>query len=160
LSVEWTISPNERLQQLLHPWTSYLIVPLFALANAGLEINSAALRHAATSPITLGIVLGYVVGKPVGIVSATWLPSRARSGSLRRPVGWPTLIAGGTIAGIGFTVSLLIASLAFHGQRLADAKIGILASAVLASLVGWLAFKVVARLPEAARIRGLASTAA
>ncbi|MDQ3826139.1 MAG: Na+/H+ antiporter NhaA, partial [Actinomycetota bacterium] len=109
------LSPNERLLQLYHPWTSYLIVPLFALANAGIPINGAFLARAFTSPITLGILLGYTVGKPLGVLGGTWLVTRVSGRRVRPPVGWAAVAGGGTIAGIGFTISLLIATLAFHG---------------------------------------------
>jgi Na+/H+ antiporter NhaA len=109
------LSPNDRLQLLFHPWTSYLIVPLFALANAGIAIDRDFLRRALTSPITLGILFGYVAGKPVGIVAATWLHTRLTGGRARPPVGWAALAGGGTIAGLGFTVALLVAALAFQG---------------------------------------------
>src|SRR6266545_4806012 len=153
LGLTAAISTNERLQYRLHPWTSYAIVPLFALANAGIHINGDALRAAATSPVTLGILVGYVAGKPAGILIASWLASRRRLGGLRLPVGWGTLAGGGAVAGIGFTVSLLIASLAFHGDRLREAKLGILGAALGASLLGWLVFRAIALLPREVRIR-------
>ena len=111
------ISPNERLQQLYHPWTSYVIVPLFALANAGIAINGGFLAHAYTSPVTLGILFGYVAGKPVGVARRLLAGDEAdaAAGCGRRSAGL-AVAGGGTIAGIGFTVSLLIASLAFHGR--------------------------------------------
>ena len=128
------VSPNERLQLLYHPWTSYLIVPLFALANAGIAIDGAFLERAFTSPITLGILVGYVVGKPVGIVGSAWLLTRLSRGRLRPPVGWAAVAGGGTIAGIGFTVALLVATLAFQGPELEEAKLGILSAALGAAL--------------------------
>jgi protein-disulfide isomerase len=153
------LSPNERLQRAYHPWTSYVIVPLFALANAGIEISSEFLIRAATSPITLGIVSGYVLGKPIGIVGTTWLVSRLTRGRLRIPVGWAALAGTGAIAGIGFTVSLLIASLAFSGPELQEAKLGILSAALLASLLAWMIFGLTARLSPAQRTRALLGTA-
>ncbi|MFB6705437.1 Na+/H+ antiporter NhaA [Streptomyces sp. NPDC056333] len=128
------VSLNERLQQMYHPWTSYVIVPLFALANAGITVDAGLLSRAATSPVTLGILLGYVVGKPVGITGASWLLARLSRGRLRPPVGWGALAGGGTIAGVGFTVALLISTLAFEGDRLEEAKMGIL-SAVICSFL-------------------------
>ena len=127
LSVASAISANERLQYRLHPWTSFVIVPLFALANTGIHLDGQLLGDAATSPITLGILFGYVVGKPVGIVAATWLA--ARLGRMRRALSWPTIAGGGAVAGIGFTVSLLISSLAFDGQQLEEAKLGVFGAA-------------------------------
>ena len=153
------ISPNERLQQLYHPWTSYVIVPLFALANAGIAINGGFLSHAYASPITLGILIGYVVGKPVGIAGTAWLVTRLSRGRLRPPVGWAAVAGAGAVAGIGFTISLLIATLAFHGVQLEEAKLGVLSAALVASLLTWLVFRAAALLPRRLRIRGLLGTA-
>jgi Na+/H+ antiporter NhaA len=158
LGVASAISPNERAQTLLHPWTSYGVVPIFALANAGVVIDRHLLERSIHSPITVGIFVAYVVGKPVGIVGTSWIAARASKGTLRPPVGFPALAAGGALAGIGFTVSLLITSLAFHGQALAEAKLGVLAAAVGASLTGWLFFRVLEHIPEAVRARQLART--
>jgi Na+/H+ antiporter NhaA len=152
-------SLNERLQQLFHPWTSYVIVPLFALANAGIAIDGAFLARALSSPITLGILVGYVVGKPVGILGCSWLVTRLSGGRLQPPVGWLAVAGGGTIAGIGFTVSLLVATLAFDGRRLEEAKFGILSAAVGAALITWLLFRATALLPRRQRIRALLGTA-
>jgi Na+/H+ antiporter NhaA len=152
-------SPNERLQQLFHPWTSYLIVPLFALANAGIALDGAFLAQAFSSPITLGILFGYVVGKPVGILGCSWLAARLSRGRLRPPVGWVAVAGGGTIAGIGFTVSLLVATLAFDGRRLDEAKVGILSAALAAALITWLLFRATALLPRRLRLRALLGTA-
>jgi Na+/H+ antiporter NhaA len=155
-SVASAISPNELLQYRLHPWTSYVIVPLFALANAGIHLDGRLLSDAATSPITLGILVGYLVGKPLGILGAAWLGERV--GGMRRALSWPILAGGGAVAGIGFTVSLLISSIAFHGRELDEAKLGVLASAVAATGLGALIFKVIRRLPAAVRARQVADT--
>jgi Na+/H+ antiporter NhaA len=157
--VRIAISPNDRLQQLYHPWSSYVIVPLFALANAGVTINTGVLSRAYTSPVTLGILLGYVVGKPVGTAGTAWLISWISRGRLQPPVGWVAVVGAGTIAGIGFTVSLLIASLAFHGTLLADAKIGVLSAAVCSSALTWLLFRVTYRLPKRLKLRAILGTA-
>ena len=154
-----SISANERLQTVLHPWTSFVVVPLFAVANAGITIDTEFLRRAATSPITLGIVVGYVVGKPVGITLMPWLAVRLDRRRLRPPVTWPMLAGGGAVAGIGFTVSLLIAGLAFQGEQLEEAKAGVLAAATIAAIVAWIAFRIVERLPTELRVRQLAGTA-
>jgi Na+/H+ antiporter NhaA len=151
------ISPNERLQYRLHPWTSFVIVPVFALANAGIHLNGHLLADAFGSPITLGILVGYVVGKPLGVVGGSALALRVWPG-LRRSLTWPVIAGGGVVAGIGFTVSLLISSLAFHGRELAEAKIGVLAAAVVASLASWAAFRVIAHLPRGLRARQIAGT--
>lgn len=158
-SLDSAISPNERLQHLIHPWTSYAIVPLFALANAGIPLRGDVLGRAVTSPVTLGIAVGYVVGKPVGVAGAAWLLSRRRLGGMRLPVGMVPLAGGGAVAGIGFTVSLLISTLAFDGPALQEAKIGILAAAVLAALLGSGILRALAALPAERRQRLSAGTA-
>jgi Na+/H+ antiporter NhaA len=152
------ISPNDRLQYRLHPWTSFVIVPLFALANAGIHVDGGLLEDSVSSPITLGILVGYVVGKPLGIVGFSALALRL-SPALRRSLSWPVIAGGGVVAGIGFTVSLLIASIAFEGRELEQAKIGVLSSALVASLGAWAAFRAIARLPTAMRARQIAGTA-
>jgi Na+/H+ antiporter NhaA len=157
-SVRTAISPNDRLQQLFHPWTSYLIVPLFALANAGITISGGFLARAFTSPITLGILVGYVAGKPAGTAGVAWLLTRVSGGRIRPPIGWAAVAGVGTIAGIGFIVSLLIASLAFRGPALAEAKVGILSAAICASAVTWIVFLVITKLPKRLRLRALLGT--
>ncbi|HEX8855856.1 MAG TPA: Na+/H+ antiporter NhaA [Thermoleophilaceae bacterium] len=149
------ISANERLQYELHPWTSFVIVPLFALANAGIHINGDLLGRAYTSPITLGIIFGYVLGKPLGILGATWIATRL---GLRRSLSWPAITALGAVAGIGFTVSLLISTLAFHGDTLEEAKIGVLTAAVLAALISWGVVSLYKRTPTEVRARRIAGT--
>jgi Na+/H+ antiporter NhaA len=153
------ISPNERLQYGLHPWASYVIVPLFALANAGVHVTGTLLGDAITSPVTLGILLGYVVGKPVGISAGSWLATRPALHGPRPPLTPPMVVAGGACAGIGFTVSLLISSLAFHGRLLDEAKLGALGSVILAPLVTWSVLSVIRRLPTSVRARQLGRTA-
>ncbi|HEY5143563.1 MAG TPA: Na+/H+ antiporter NhaA [Solirubrobacteraceae bacterium] len=157
--VQSAISPNERLQYALHPWTSYVIVPLFALANAGVHVTGGLLGDAATSPITLGILVGYIVGKPVGIAGASWLASRPALRGPRSPLSGPLLTAGGAVAGVGFTVSVLISNLAFHGRELDEAKLGALGSVVLAPLVAWVILRIVRRVPSETRARQIAGTA-
>ncbi len=143
------VSPNERLQHLIDPWTSLLIVPVFALANAGISLDGKVLERAASSPITIGIIVGLVVGKMVGITSASWLGSRRWLGRFPLTVAWPPLFGAATVAGIGFTVALLIADLSFTGEDLEEAKLGILGASVLASALSWVVFKVIIpRLPE------------
>ncbi len=159
-----TISPNERLQYALHPWTSYVIVPLFALANAGVHITGGLLSDAVSSPITIGIVAGYVVGKPLGIFLLPWLATRA---PVRKLVGggkltitFPGLLGTGTAAGVGFTVSFLIASLAFTGQTLDEAKLGVLFACVISPVVAFAVFRGTRMLiPQSRRLEQLRRTA-
>jgi Na+/H+ antiporter NhaA len=153
------ISENERLQLRLHPWTSYAIVPVFALANAGIHVDAGLLGDAIGSPITLGIALGYAVGKPVGIVIATWIAVHTGKRRPRLAITFPALRGVGAVAGIGFTVALLIASLAFTGEQLEEAKIGILTTIVLATLEGWVAVRMYKRIPDSARARQIGRTA-
>ena len=153
------ISPNERLQERYHVWTSYVIVPLFALANADIKISGSFLAHAYTSPATLGIMIGYIVGKPVGTAGMAWLVSKVTRRRLMPPVGWGAVLGVGAVAGIGFTVALLISSLAFTGTQLAEAKLGILSGAICATLLTWLVFRGLDRLSPRTRLRALLGTA-
>ncbi len=155
-SLTSAISPNERLQYRLHPWTSRVIVPLFALANVGIHLDGDLLSAALTSPVTLGIIAAYVVGKPLGILGTAWLATRR---GVRLTITLPALAAGAAAAGIGFTVSLLVATLAFDGPMLEEAKIGVLATALLSTATAWLATQVVRRLPDEVRGRQLGATA-
>jgi Na+/H+ antiporter NhaA len=145
-SLTRAISVNERLQEALHIPTSHVVVPLFALANAGVDLRDGVLGDALTSALTWGIVLGLVVGKAVGIFAGSWASVRRGWGRLPQGVGLGHTLAGGALSGIGFTVSLLIISLAFDSARLQDqARVGVLLAAVLASLAGWAAFRFSAR---------------
>jgi Na+/H+ antiporter NhaA len=154
-----TISPNERWTQMFHPFTSYVVVPLFALANAGFVINGSFLVHAYGSAITLGILIAYLVGKPIGIGGGAMLVTRLSRGRIRLPVGWASVLGGGAIAGIGFTVSLLIASLAFKGQELSEAKLGVLTTLIGAPLVTWVVQASTRRLPKSIRLNALIGSA-
>jgi Na+/H+ antiporter NhaA len=150
-----TLSPNERLQAFYHPWTSYVIVPLFALANAGIVLNAGFLARAYAAPITLGVILGYVVGKPVAVIGSSWLVTKLSHGRIRPPIGVAAVIGSGTIAGIGFTVALLIATRAFAGEELADAKLGALTAAFLAAALTWIVLRLTRLLPADRRARAL-----
>ena len=152
-SVDSALSPNERLQHRFHPWSSYAIVPLFALANAGIPLGGGFLGHALGSPVTLGVVLAYVVGKPLGILVASRVALRMGRGVLALPVGWGALGGTAAAAGVGFTVALLIARRAFGGVELREATLGVLLSVLLAPLVSWAVFAVIARLPRGRRLR-------
>jgi Na+/H+ antiporter NhaA len=150
-----TLSPNARLQTFYHPWTSYVIVPIFALANAGIVLNGSFLADAYTAPVTLGVLVGYIVGKPVAVIGTSWAITRLSHGRVRPPVGWAAVIGSGTLSGIGFTVALLIATRAFHGEQLNDAKLGALSAAFVASLLTWTVYRLTALLSPARRARAL-----
>lgn len=152
--VRTAVSPNERLQHLFHPWTSYFVVPLFALANAGVDLGGGLLGRALDSPITQGIFAGYVAGKLAGVSAGAWLATRVRG--VLPPVAWPPLVGAAAVSGAGFAVALFIAGLAFGGERLEEAKVGILAAAVGAAALGWLLFRALARAPD--RMRSGAGT--
>jgi len=141
IGAQGSVSANDRLQYLLRPWTSFLIVPLFALANAGVALDSELLSRAVTSPVTIGVFIGLVAGKTLGIWGASAIIVRTRLGRLPAGVGLPQVLSVGAVAGIGFTVSLFVAELALTDENLRDeAKIGILAAAVAATGLGWLLF--------------------
>jgi NhaA family Na+:H+ antiporter len=133
-----SVSVAERLERYLHPWSAYVILPIFALANAGIYLGGGVLEEAVTAPVTVGIVAGLVVGKTIGITLASWLA--VATGLGRRPEGltWPMVAGLAMIAGIGFTVSLFIAGLAFPAGSLleAEAKVGILAGSLIAAVLG------------------------
>jgi Na+/H+ antiporter NhaA len=143
LAVAATVPANARLQEALHRWTAYGVVPVFGLANAGVSLAPETLRTAATSPVTVGVVLGLVVGNAVGITAGTALALRTGWGVLPGGVRWSHLMAGATLAGIGFTISLFITDLAFTDELLREqAKIGILAGSLTAAVLGTLVLRV------------------
>jgi Na+/H+ antiporter NhaA len=142
-AVTEAVSPNERLQLRIQPWSSYVIVPLFVLANAGVALTAETVRAAVASPLTWGIVVGLVVGKPIGVIAGTWLALRTRMGTVPDTLRWGQLVGGAGLSGIGFTVALFVTELALSDDALvAEAKIGILTGSVLAAAVGWLIFRV------------------
>ena len=123
-----------RLENLLHPFTAFIIIPIFALANAGIELSGETISEAASSNVTLGIILGLVVGKPLGIGVFTWIATRFGFG-LPEGVNWPQFLGMALAAGIGFTVSIFVGGLAFESQAVSEmAKIGILAASILAAI--------------------------
>ncbi|HEV8649806.1 MAG TPA: Na+/H+ antiporter NhaA [Actinomycetes bacterium] len=146
LGVGEAVHPIQRLQDLLHPWSSYLVVPVFALANAGVALDRDMLARAVGSPITLGVLAGLVVGKLVGIVGASLLVVRVGLGTLPRLVTRQQLAAAAALAGIGFTVALFVTDLAFT-DRVAEeeAKVGILVASAAATTIGWLLFRMPVR---------------
>jgi NhaA family Na+:H+ antiporter len=126
----------EGLEHRLHPWSSFLVVPLFALANAGVVIDADTVRRAVESPIAIGVALGLIVGKPLGITVATVLGVRLRVGRLPEGVGWRQVVGLGAVAGIGFTVALFVDDLSFRGVHYADAVLGILVGSLVSGLLG------------------------
>jgi Na+/H+ antiporter NhaA/predicted DsbA family dithiol-disulfide isomerase len=150
-----TLSPNSRLQTFYHPWTSYLIVPLFALANAGVVLRGPFLADAFTARVTLGVLVAYLVGKPVAVIASARTVTALSRGRVRPPIGNAAVAASGTIAGVGFTVALLIADRAFRGVELDEAKLGALTAAVLAAIVTSLVLRLTRRLPPERRARAL-----
>ena len=150
-----TLSPNARLQAFYHPWTSYLIVPLFALANAGITLDPSFLADAYAAPVTLGVIIGYVIGKPIAFVAACNLVTWISRGRVRAPVGWGAVVGSGTIAGVGFTVALLIAGRAFTGRHLTEATLGALTAALVSGVVTWVVYRLLRALPQQRRARAL-----
>lgn len=146
------VSPNERFQEAIHPYTSYVVIPIFALANAGVPLSGDALSAALTSPVTLGIVAGLVVGKALGISLATLAAVRMRVGPLPSGMTRGHVPGAAALAGIGFTVSLFVTELAFKGNEglIEEAKVGVLTASVLACAIGLvaLALRSDAREPE------------
>jgi NhaA family Na+:H+ antiporter len=146
LSIARSVPPGERLQQLWRPWTSTVIVPLFALANAGVPLNADTLRAAAVSPITLGVVAGLVIGKLGGILLGTTLAVRLRLGDLAPGLDRRQLAGGAALSGIGFTISLFIVDLAFDDEASANqARVGVLAASMLATLLGYVLLRLASR---------------
>jgi Na+:H+ antiporter, NhaA family len=154
LSVGDAVSANERLTEALHPWTSYVIVPVFALANAGVVLDAEVLSDAAGSTLVLGIVLGLVAGKTLGVGLASAAALRLRAGDLPGTMEPVHLPAAGALAGIGFTVSLFVVDLAFDSEALREqAKVGVLAASLLAAAIGAGLFALAARRAGAAEHR-------
>ncbi len=137
-----TEAPSERLTRRLNDWVSFLVLPLFALSNAGITFSAGAWHDLATSRICWGILLGLVIGKPVGIVGFSWLAVWLRLSDLPKQVSWRQMTAVGTLAGIGFTVSIFISSLAFDDPvHLLEAKAAVLAASVIAGVGGYFALR-------------------
>ena len=131
------VSPLARLESTLHPWSAYLILPVFALANAGVRVAGTDIGELLTRPVTLGVMLGLVIGKPLGVLAASWIATRLHVGVLPDGVTWPQVTTVGLFAGIGFTVALFVAGLSFTDPGLTDgSKVGILIASVLAAVVG------------------------
>jgi NhaA family Na+:H+ antiporter len=125
-------SPVERLESMLHPWVGFAILPIFALANAGVAFSGVDVKQ----PLCIAILFAFVLGKPAGVLGVSWLA--VRLGLAARPPGltWPLLASGGLLTGIGFTMALFVAGLAFTPEQFDDARIGILLSSVISALAG------------------------
>jgi NhaA family Na+:H+ antiporter len=132
LAARETISPLERLENTIHPWMSFAIVPLFALANAGVPFQLGDLGD----PIAIAVMLGLFAGKPIGILLFSWVAVKVGVASLPQGVSWPVVAGGGCLAGIGFTMSLFITGLALDGPALDVAKVGVLSGSLLSAVVG------------------------
>jgi NhaA family Na+:H+ antiporter len=141
----------ERLERVLHPVSGFVIVPIFALANAGVVLSRDAISHAVSSRVTIGIVVGLVVGKFVGILGASTIGVRARLGALPEGVQLRHITGVAVLGGIGFTVSLFITDLAFRGTVIDDAKIGVLAASTVAAVLGLIVLRILLRGPVADR---------
>ena len=147
--IQGTEAPLDRLEHALHRWVSFGIVPLFALANAGVHVTSDTADAAISSPISQGVFLGLLVGKPLGIFLVTWLAVRLRICELPAGATWPQVLSVGVLAGIGFTVSLLLTDLAFERELLIDeAKLGVLTASLAAGLLGLVVLWLTTRSPE------------
>jgi Na+:H+ antiporter, NhaA family len=130
-------SPLDRVETFLHPWTTRVVAPTFALANAGVELSGAALGEAVASPTGLGVILGLVIGKPLGIGGAIWVARRSGVGRLPTEVTLRMIFGVAALAGVGFTVALFIAELAFGSPRdVETAKLAVLVASLLASVFG------------------------
>ena len=128
---------NDRLQDALHPVSAFFVVPVFGLANAGVPLDGATLRHAFSSSVTIGIIVALLVGNAIGISVTAGLALRTGLGDLPGRVRYGHLIGGAVLAGIGFTISLFITDLAFDDVLLrSEAKIGVLAGSLLAAMLG------------------------
>jgi NhaA family Na+:H+ antiporter len=139
-------SPLDRLERMLHPWTTFLIVPIFALANAGVEVSGGIIGEAVTSPITIGAGLGLLLGKPIGVFLFAWLSIRLGIAVMPHAVTWTQMMGAGLLAGIGFTVSLFVTDLAYTSSLFEDeAKIGILAASIVSAVLGFTFLRVVTK---------------
>ncbi len=131
------VSPLARMEAQLHPWSAYFVLPIFALANAGVAISLAGLGDALTGPVGLGIALGLVIGAPIGGVLLAWLPVRFGPAQVPDGLDWPAIGAVAPLKGIGFTVAIFISVLAFDDEELqAQAKLAILVASAIAALLG------------------------
>lgn len=127
-----TVSPLERLEYALHPWVAFVIMPVFALANAGVPLAI----EAATSPVALAVALGLTLGKPIGILFFSWIAVQFMGSRLPAQVNWKIMLGAAFLAGIGFTMSIFIASLALEGNLLVDGKVGTMLGSAVSAVAG------------------------
>ena len=127
-----TLSPVERLEIGLHPWVGFVIMPVFAFANAGLSLS----WHDLTNSVTLAVLVGFALGKPIGVLTFTWLAVHLRIAMRPADLSWRMLAGGGLLAGIGFTMALFIANLAFDKALIDSAKLGIFLASVVSAVAG------------------------
>jgi Na+:H+ antiporter, NhaA family len=131
------VSPLARLESLLHPWTSFLVLPLFALANAGIRLGGGDAAAALADPVSIGVIAGLIIGKPLGVVVAAFITVKLGLSRLPVACGWLEMVGVGMLAGIGFTVAIFIAGLAFTDPAAETAaKLGILVASTVAGLAG------------------------
>jgi NhaA family Na+:H+ antiporter len=151
--VNFTEADSERLTRKLNDWVSFLVLPLFALSNAGVTFSGGAANGLLTSQIAWGVLIGLVIGKPIGIVGFCKLAVKMGLARLPRGVTWLQMAAVGTLAGIGFTVSIFISSLAFADPlHLMEAKTAVLGASLIAGLVGFFALRHEAKLEDAPEV--------
>lgn len=142
------LSPVERLELALHPWVGFAIMPLFALANAGMPISG----HEFTTPVAVAVFAGFVVGKPVGVIVFSWVAVRAGIATRPPDLRWTLVAGGGLLAGIGFTMALFIANLAFSPELIGQAKLGIFAASLVSATAGLLLLSASSRTPRQAHL--------
>lgn len=150
-----TVSVVEWLEHRLHPWTSFGIIPLFALGNAGISMSAESLKGAARSPVAWGVMIGLVAGKPIGILLLSAISVRIGVASLPRGANWTSIGGAGLLAGMGFTVSVLIAELALDQPVLNEAKIAILGASIAAGAVGLFALRQASGQPTGAAMQAV-----
>jgi NhaA family Na+:H+ antiporter len=145
------VSPGIRLEAALHPWVAFGIMPLFALANAGVNVRGLDFAVPGSSPVLLGVALGLLLGKPVGVLLLSWLSVRLRLSVLPQGVSWGGMVVMGFAGGIGFTMAIFISELAYRGSELLDmAKLGVLAATGAAGMIAYVGGRLILRPPSAA----------
>ena len=141
-----TESPLRRMERMVQPWVTYLVLPVFALMNAGVALSSEFIRQAFASPVTLGVIFGLIIGKTLGVTGFSWIAVRLGWGALPAGVTWRHILGAGMIGGVGFTVALFITGLAFSGKTLAEeAKVGVITASFIAALLGYLYLRLFGR---------------